>query len=124
MEQVHAHHDIPGFDEGVVDSIVGWSTRQRLYVHENIVSRHIGCGEGLGTAPAGEGLDDVDVFDALVVAWIRVATVIRQPGFQIEYLFLPQLPSLLGRVTLGVDILESRSQRLADRQRGSTFGGD
>jgi len=77
-----------------------------------------------GAAPSGEGLRCVGVFDPLVVARVRVAPVVDEAGLVVQDVVLAEETRLFVGIALGVDVLESGSQRLADGQRSGALGRD
>ncbi len=75
MQQVHAHDGIARVDQGGVDGVIGRRAGKRLDVDKDAVGREGRGGKGFGAAPAGQGLDDIGVFDAFVIARVGVAPV-------------------------------------------------
>ncbi len=84
MQQVEPHHGIADVQQGLIDRIVGGSTRKRLHVDVDLVGGKSIRGERLGGAAAGERFDRIRVFHAFVVARVTVAAVFCQPHGVVE----------------------------------------
>ena len=84
VEEVHAHHRVAGLDEGMVHGVVGGSTRKRLHVDVDLVRADAVGGKRLGAAADRQRLDQVGIFDALVIARVGIAAVMGQLGGVIE----------------------------------------
>ena len=81
-------------------------------------------GEGFGAAPAGKCLDEVRVFDALVVAAVGVAAQIGELVVVLVELLFGVGVHLGRRIAFGVEVGIDRAERLTDRLRSGAFRGD
>ena len=124
VQQGESHDGIAGRDQRMIDGIVGGSAGERLHVDENLVGADAVGGESLGAAAARQRFDGVRVFDALVMARIGIAPVMRQAARVIENFLVGHQARLFVRVALGVDVLEGRAHGFAHGQRGLAFGCD
>ena len=86
--QIHTHDRITDIEQAGVDGIVGGRAGKRLHIHVEVVGAQTVAGEYLRRPPARQGLDDIGVFRALVVALVRVAAKLRQATFIIQDLAL------------------------------------
>ena len=124
LVEVHAHHRITGVHQGVVHRQVGGRAGERLNIDINVLVRHTFIGEDQRRAALRQGLDEVDVVDPLVEAAVGVAAVVGELVAGVEDGLLVVACHAERGVTLGVDVVEDRAERLAHRQWGNRLGGD
>ena len=81
------------------------AAREGLHVDVDVIWRDAVGGHHFGAAAAGQRLDCVGVLYAFVVARVRIAAVVAQPGGIVEDLRLGHAASFLVGITLGIDVL-------------------
>ena len=124
MQQVHAHDRVARVDQRVIHRVIGRRARKRLYVDKDIIGRDAIRGKSLGATPARQRFDDVGVFDAFVIARVRITAEMAKLGGVIHDFGFTHLACIFIRVPFSVDILERRCQRLAHCQGRLAFAGD
>ena len=124
LVEVHAHHRVARVHQGVVHRQVGGRAGERLNIDINVLVRHAFIGEDQCGAALRQSLDEVDVVDALVEAAVGVAAVVGELVAGIEDRFLVIARHAERGITLGVDVVEDRAERLAHSQRGNRLRGD
>ena len=113
VQQVQPHDRLPRLHQRMVHRVVRRRPRERLHVHVQVVCRHLLGGKQLCTAPPRQLLRRIGILHPFIIAPVGIAPVMRQPGRKIQRLGLHHPARLLAWVALCIDILKSRSQRLA-----------
>ena len=72
-----SHDRLAQVDQGLIDGVVGGRAGERLHIHVDLVGAVTVGRECLGGAPAGQRLHGVGVLNALVVARVAGAAVVR-----------------------------------------------
>ena len=99
VQQIESHHSVALVDEGLIYRRIGNSAGKWLDIEIKVVRRKPGRAQQLGTAPACKGLDNVGVFNSLVVAPIGVASIVSQLTDRMRLVALcpenvPETPSM------------------------------
>ena len=117
VQKVKSHDGFAQWDQRLVDRVVGRRAGEGLHVDVDLVRSEAVGGERLGSAAAGQCLDHIGVFDALVVARVAIAAIVAQTGRIIQDLFLGHPARVLFGIAFGIDVLEGRAECLAHSHR-------
>src|SRR3990170_3369390 len=101
VQQIQTHHRIAGLEKSVIDSVVGWSSRQGLNVYVDILGGQPVGGEDLGASSPRKGLDDIGVLDPFVVARVGVSAVFSEPCGLVKEIHLRHAPCVFVRISFG-----------------------
>jgi len=121
LEEIQPHERVTGLEKRVVDGQVGGRAGQGLHVGADALHRGVFVGEALGDSPGGQRFDDVHVIDALVESAVGIAAVTGALVFVIGEKVLCFAHGAGRGIAFGIDVVEDRSQGLADRFGGIAF---
>ncbi len=124
LVEVHPHDGVTDVHQGVVHRQVGRRAGEGLNIDINILICDAFVGEDHCGAALRQRLHEMDVVHAFVEAAIGVAAVIGELVAVVEDRLLIVARHAERGITLGVDVVEHRAQRLAHRFGGHGLGGD
>ena len=121
MGQGQPHDRVVGFQQRLVDGVVGGRARERLHVDVQTVRRDARVGIKGRAATLGQRFHQVGVVVAAVVTAVAIAPEPRQLPGRVRQAFRRVAPHRAGGVALSVDAGQGRSQRRAHRGRRQAF---
>ena len=123
-DQVHAHHRVADIQQGAVYSVVGGRAGKRLDIDVKVLRAQAVAGEEFRRPPPRQGLDDIGVFRAFVIALVRIAAEFRQALVIIEDFPLRLAARVFQRIALGIDVVKRRTEGIAHREGHGAFRWD
>ena len=122
--QGHAQDGAAGLDAGFVDGVVGGGAGEGLHVGVDRLGGDAVVGEERGDTPLSDGLDEVGVLAAAVVAAIAEPGEVRELCVEIGELLFVVLDHPQAWVAFGVDVGEGRGDGLAHSLRADALRRD
>src|SRR5258707_11359399 len=83
VQEIHSHDRIAGLDQRGVNSTVSRRAGQGLDIDKQFIGTYALVSEQFCAAPPRQCLDQVGEFCPLVITWISVTAIIRQPQVEI-----------------------------------------